>query len=425
MTTTTKSRCLGRNGGKAKNPVEQPFPGIRIRKRLNRSGGAFSWRVEVGARLTGHRRTVKQFPSREEADTYARAMHDQKERSGTNAFLLSDAARADAARALETLASLGVSLTEAAEFYTQHARPPAGHISIQALIDELIEFKENRQRMRPRYLQDLRSRLGMFAKTFGSRTITSVTSQEIDTWLYADQTIGEQTRDNNYRALSVLFHFACGRRDKRGFTASAYRSDNPLLAVPRPTIDREPPVILKPEQAEALLAAAISEEGRGLGLLPWVVLGLFCGLRSTELMQLKWGDVRLSAGWVTVSARIAKKRRLRNVPIPANAGEWLATCSGAPDDPIAPPGAEDRLARLGKFAGIDPWPTNCLRHSFGSYDFAFSDNAAATAAKLGHKNDDILFEHYRALTDKSEAERFFNIVPAEDVDTMVRFQATQ
>ena len=399
---------------KAKNEHKRAtllYPGIRIRERRNRTGSGISWRVEVGAKVTGEKRVIRQFPQREEAETYALGMHNQRVRFGMSAFSLSDGQRSDALQAIEKLTPLGVSLTEAADFFVRHARPPAGDISIAELVDKLIEFKRDRQKMRPRYLADLRSRLGSLARSFGTRSIRSITSAEIEEWLYADLKISEQTRDNHFRALSVLFNFARGRRDKRGMTAPAYRIDNPMDAVPRPSVDHEPPKILTPKKAKILLLAAISKKGAPMGLMPWVVLGLFCGLRSTELMQLKWKDIRISAGWVTVDARIAKKRRMRNVPIPENAAQWLKIALGEPEDPIAPPNAEKRIALLGKLAKIHPWPTNCLRHSFGSYDFALSDNAATTAAKLGHKDDDVLFQHYRALTDKTEAEQFFKIVP--------------
>ena len=39
--------------------------------------------------------------------------------------------------------------------------------------------------------------------------------------------------------------------------------------------------------------------------------------------------------------------------------------------------------------------------------------SAATAAMLGHPNDTLLFEHYRALTTKKEAERFYGLLPAK------------
>ena len=40
------------------------------------------------------------------------------------------------------------------------------------------------------------------------------------------------------------------------------------------------------------------------------------------------------------------------------------------------------------------------------------DDAALTAGKLGHKaNDDQLFDHYRSLVEKREAEAYFSITP--------------
>ena len=53
-----------------------------------------------------------------------------------------------------------------------------------------------------------------------------------------------------------------------------------------------------------------------------------------------------------------------------------------------------------------------MRHSFGSYWYALTGDSLRTASLLGHKsNDQVLFDHYRALTTKAEAEKYFAIIP--------------
>ena len=165
------------------NGTSQLYPGIRIRERLNRTGSGISWRVEVGAKVTGDQRVIRQFPTREEAETYALGMYNQKERLGTSAFSMSDAQRSDALQAIDRLTPLGVSLTEAADFFVQHARPPAGDISIAELVEKVIEFKRDRQKKRPRYLADLRSRLGSLARSFGTRSVRSIHTMNVASWL--------------------------------------------------------------------------------------------------------------------------------------------------------------------------------------------------------------------------------------------------
>ena len=200
----------------------------------------------------------------------------------------------------------------------------------------------------------------------------------------------------------------------RGFTAKPYRADNPLSLIDRPEFEAEkqPPSILTVKQAEKLLNMAAGPDG--LELLPYVVLGLFCGIRTTELLQLDWRDVNFDDRRVTVGPRIAKKRRIRNVEIPGNAGLWLAPYQGRTGR-IAPPNTVKRLTRkVAPKAGIEKWPTNCVRHSFGSYFFAMTEDAAKTAARLGHPGDDQLFAHYRALTTKASGKAYFDLKPRAD-----------
>ena len=50
-------------------------------------------------------------------------------------------------------------------------------------------------------------------------------------------------------------------------------------------------------------------------MLPSIVLGLFCGLRTEELKRLDWKNVHLDGEkpYVSIGSEIAKKRRKRNV----------------------------------------------------------------------------------------------------------------
>ncbi len=63
-----------------------------------------------------------------------------------------------------------------------------------------------------------------------------------------------------------------------------------------------------------------------------------------------------------------------------------------------------------------------MRHSFGTYHYALNGNSISTSRELGHKADDtVLFDHYRALTTKNEAEKFFSITPKAETTKIVSF----
>jgi integrase len=130
--------------------------------------------------------------------------------------------------------------------------------------------------------------------------------------------------------------------------------------------------------------------------------------------------------FVVIGPEIAKKRRIRNVPLPENAVAWLqrwprgatiARSSHAND-------FQKRFRKLCAKAELT-WDANAMRHSFGSYHYAKYGNSVETARILGHKSDDtVLFAHYRALTTKAQGEAYFAILPPPQAAAVIPFPAT-
>lgn len=203
------------------------------------------------------------------------------------------------------------------------------------------------------------------------------------------------------------------------------------------TEDEKEPEILTPSETERMLNAAL--DNQDLDLLGAVTLGLFCGLRTEELKKIQWKDVRLDEGFVTVGSAIAKKRRIRNVTLSENALQWLSKCkdrSGAVTRSTSFNDFQKRFQRLLRHAGFTEkftddkgkerervvWKKNAMRHSFGTYHYALHCDSIKTSTQLGHRQgDNVLFEHYRALATKKQAEAYFGIVPPANADKVVEF----
>ena len=81
---------------------------------------------------------------------------------------------------------------------------------------------------------------------------------------------------------------------------------------------------------EAMLRDALSHD-REL-LIPFLVLGSFCGLRPDgELLKVRWSDICLEGTpQLTVRAEIAKTAQRRFIDLQPNAieFEWLKLCEG-------------------------------------------------------------------------------------------------
>ena len=59
------------------------------------------------------------------------------------------------------------------------------------------------------------------------------------------------------------------------------------------------------------------------------------------------------------------------------------------------------------------WSNNVLRHSYGSYHLAKFEDINKTSLQLGHMKPDVLFNHYRDLVTREEADYFWNIFPVK------------
>ena len=162
------------------------------------------------------------------------------------------------------------------------------------------------------------------------------------------------------------------------------------------------------EQASRILAVASADPEQGL--LPGITIGLFAGLRSCELKQIKWEEINLSTGNIEVTAEKSKSRRRRLVTVSPNLLAWLKPFAHE-HGLVLPPNWYGRLRRLKELANIQDWPDNAMRHSFASYHYARHQSADKTAFQLGHQDTKILFEHYRELVTREEAKRYWSLFP--------------
>jgi integrase len=386
---------------------------IKVEEILNRTRGNDyngSYRVCIPRKVSGAKRFFRQFRTKDEAFAFAEGEYTGKEEQGKRYFALTAGQREDALQALSVLKGSGINLTEAARCAEKHLRPKGGIITVESLIKDLLAEKERLQ-LRERSVRDLRSRLNVFAEAFGERLVHDIEQDEIKRWLNGLARLSVRSQIN-YR-LAVFTLFAHAVENKK-------RPENPVKGIKPPRKDEKPPCILTIEQAEKLIKTAhethysMPDGKPGLGLLSCIALGMFAGLRSSETAQLNWKHIDLAQKRVTVPPDIAKKRKQRYVELSDNCIEWLNLAEPKRGS-IAPPGYQKRRARLSKAAGFLDWReklSNASRHSFGSYHFALHENSPKTAAQLGHRgNDANLFDHYRNLAKKEDAQAYFGLSP--------------
>ena len=364
------------------------------------------WLVD-GLRDDQGKRFRRIFETKDAASTWLDKHREKTLSEGRSGLSFTNAQRADARHALEELAPFpGVSLTDAARIAVDCLKRTERTVPIAELVESFIAAKVADGRS-PVHLADLRFRLGAFRDAFGDKLAAAVGTQDLDDWLHG-LPVGPQSRLNYRRALHALFNFAMARQFAR---------ENPAKGTGRPKVFAKEPGILTPAQFERLLNAA-DERVR-----PALAIGGFAGLRPAELHRLTWDAVNLEERHVSVSAKTSKTASRRLVPICDNLLAWLLTAPKrvGPVLPVSDAIGRDLFVAAREAAGIKKWPADGLRHSWVTYRFALTGDAARTAGEAGH-DVAVLHKHYRALATHAEAERWFAILPGNQAAKTVAFE---
>lgn len=210
------------------------------------------------------------------------------------------------------------------------------------------------------------------------------------------------------RYLRSVFDYAV----KRGHVDA-----NPLKRLDFIKMKRKEVETVSAEVVEAMLRDALSHD-REL-LLPFLVLGFFCGLRTDgEMLKVQWSDICFEGQpQLTVRAEIAKTAQRRFVDLQPNTIAWLRECgltstsfSSSLILPVASHVIRDRRTAQHSRLGIR-FPKNGMRHTFCSCWLAKFEDVNRLRMQTGHKSADMLFNHYNKGTKKAEAEKFWSIFP--------------
>ncbi|MBB6066144.1 tyrosine recombinase XerC [Pseudoxanthomonas broegbernensis] len=169
---------------------------------------------------------------------------------------------------------------------------------------------------------------------------------------------------------------------------------SPAAGLRAPRAPRRLPQVLDVDEAVRLVEVPTDTP---LGLRDRALLELFysSGLRLSELCALRWRDLHLEEGLVTV---LGKGGKQRSVPVGSHArralAQWRATTGAGTDDPvfpgrgggpIGPRAVQVRIrhlaARQGLFKHVHP---HMLRHSFASHVLESSGDLRGVQELLGH-----------------------------------------
>lgn len=280
-----------------------------------------------------------------------------------------------------------VTLLDAVRAYNRAATTPDATLTVADAVTTYLADKAAAG-LRPRSIKTVRLILGYLPQ---NAQLNTIRTQQIDDTLRGRSAT---TRNNHIRAMRTFFRW-CEHRN--------LIDHNPTAGVTKARRDPAPPGILTVDQTRALLEAARDHDPE---LLPYFVLGLYCGIRTAELSRLTGLDIDLENARVRVPASAGKTRVARYTDIPENAVRWLQLHK-LPTGRLLTP--RKRIEAIRAKAGITQWPPNAMRHSFATYHLALHQNAPHTAHQLGHRSPQTLYQHYRNLVTAEAAQQYFQV----------------
>lgn len=313
-------------------------------------------------------------------------------------------------RAMEALKPTGVDLDEAAQFFAKRHPSSMPKKTVSEVVTEYVASKESAN-LSADYIADCKYRCGRFAQKFNG-LICDVTGQAVSDFL---ENIGPNPR-GKATELSKAGRKKLGTRSKNNFRLSIISLFNfakqrkylpkdwdELDGIQRIKEHAKEITLFTPDEMKALLSFVRPE------FLPFIVIGGFAGLRSSEIERLLWSHIHLDTGFIEVFARKGTASR-RLVPILPNLRAWIEPLAKDKSGRVVPfDDFGEQIRELCKAASVK-WKRNALRHTFISCRVTVTQNVDQVALEAGNSPAKI-FSNYRELVKPTQANEWFSITP--------------
>jgi integrase len=356
---------------------------VRAHKRIHRGQVRY---LVIEPPTKNSARKAKWFHTKEQADAHAKIVNRARSESIAELFLLDRQSQSLIVEALRKAGS-AAAILEAVNSFKSGVQPkPLGEV-----IDAMIADRESAKRS-DAYIDGLRWTLNNFARDRTLKPINEITTEDVRKWLdKASKSV--DARRGYIGRLRSLFSFAI---------AHGWARDNPAKPISMPERGQGEPVIFSPEDVGKIMEAAKTDPE----MLTYFALLFFAGLRPSEARRLK--PEHIKADLIRVPIEVArKKKEVRNIPVNDALTTFLSF--GAPL-PVERRWRNWRTRfRAVVKASKVPWKADVARHSFVTYSNEIH-GWQETVSQAGHSLA-MMVEHYRALTTKAEAKKFWELRP--------------
>jgi len=276
--------------------------------------------------------------------------------------------------------------------------------------EEFLTWAEANKK--PRTVRDYRECLIHLEKSFRDKRLSGIHPFCIEKHKAERAKAGAPVRAN--RELATLKNIFNRCRDWE-----LYEGDNPVTKVKFLKEPKRRLRYLEPEEERQLLEVT-PEPLRSL-----LILGINTGLRlRAEALTLRWEDIDMKRGLLTVQAAYAKSGQTRNIPLNSNARLALQRLRTAATGELVfakPDGTpyhniQGSFARVRKRSGLKDVTLHTLRHTFASR-LAMAGVDLRTIQELGGWHDLGMVQRYSHLSPNHKAQAVERIVK-EDFTTL-------
>ena len=348
------------------------------------------WRGEDGGRK------AKAFTTEKAREKFARALMAARERIGRQALSFDAEEWAQWLRFKDVVGAVDP-LTVAREWLAWRRGETGGAMPCADAADMYLRAGETDEE--PARTRRKRLYLGRWLAFAGSLRLAAVEPGRVREWLdllHGREGFEPVTVKGHRKILSAFFRWCIRER---------LCAHNPCEAAPGPRVVNEEVTVMPVADGVRLFAANAEQP-----VAARMALEAFGGVRFSHAGRLAREELDFERRGIVLAAAKHKSRRRGYLEgLPDNLWAWLAA---APAETWEMSPCQYMHAKSAAFrrAGVVN-AGNVLRHSFGSYFLAWTNDAMKTAEKMQHTTPKTLYHFYKGAVNAADAERWFAICP--------------
>jgi integrase len=301
------------------------------------------------------------------------------------------------------LSAHGRSLEDAVKHYLEHLKKnPITTATIDRLTERWIKCVENdkNKNNRQRTINDLKSFSVQLSRDFKDVLITeasrSLVSENINKLRKKDGSeLSQQTRKNYLSKTKQFFNWA---------VSEELISTNPI-ALEKVRVDQHIPKAYSVQ--DAIIITKLVQKDKYKTLIPYICIGLFSGLRPTEVERINWSNIHFDNNIISVEPNQTKVKRSRHAELNNTLKSWLNISSKHKQ--IKPRNFQRLFKSFKKELNIE-WIPDGLRHTYATYWLPINQNKDLLANYMGNSRS-VIDKHYLKPALKQDAEKFWKLIP--------------